>query len=141
LLQAEDDTRALASDKARNFVHYFLAHLVPNVWEVEFSVSKQLVHAQTRMTRELCASMPRLRKLVSLPQPEWISSPQMNILNYARVHLFNLDGDDFKDAAYLDVLHLDCHILHDRDKLERHILEEMTCFKMKTGTCSKNVNG
>jgi hypothetical protein len=92
-------------------------------------VSKQLVHAQTLMARELCAIMPRLRKLVSLPQPEWILSPQTDIPNYARVHLFNLNGDDFKDAAYLDVLHLDCHILHDRDKLERHFLEENELFQ------------
>jgi hypothetical protein len=33
------------------------------------------------------------------------------------------------DAANLDVLHLDCHILHDRDKLERRYLEENELYQ------------
>jgi hypothetical protein len=118
-----DHTRALASDEARNFVRYFLAHFVPNVREVEFSVSKQLVHAQTVMAREFCASMHYLRKVVSKPVYEWFSRPETDIPDDARAHLLNLDGDDFKDAVYLNELHLDGHILHDSDKLERYYLE------------------
>jgi hypothetical protein len=126
----DDDTRALASDKARNFVRYFLAHLVPNVREVVFSVSKQLVHAQTLMAREFCASMRYLQKICSLPHPDYLLCrvPETDIPDYARAHLFNLDGDDFKDAPYLNELHLDGHILHDSDKLERSYLEGYYLF-------------
>jgi hypothetical protein len=126
----DNDTCALASDEAHTFVGYFLAHLVPNVREVEFLVVfKQLVHAQTLMAWEFCASMCYFRKVVSVPHPEWISLPETDIPDYARAHLFNLEGDDFKDAIYLNELHLHGHILHDSDKLERYYLEGDYLFK------------
>jgi hypothetical protein len=75
------------------------------------------------MAREFCASMHYLRKVVSKPVYEWFSRPETDIPDHARAHLFNLDGDDFKDAVYLNKLHLDGHILHDSDKLERYYLE------------------
>jgi len=115
-----DYTRALACDEARNFVRYFLAHLVPNVREVEFSVSQQLIPVQAIMAREFCASMHDLCKVVSKP---WFPRPETDIPDHARAYLFKLDGDDFKDAVYLNELHLDGHILHDSDKLERYYLE------------------
>jgi hypothetical protein len=87
-----DHTHALASDEACNFVQYFLAHFVPNVREVKFSVSKQLVHAQTVMAREFCSSMHYLRKVVSKPVYEWFSRPETDIPDDARAHLFILDG-------------------------------------------------
>jgi hypothetical protein len=134
----DDDTRALASDEARNFVHYFLAHLVPNVREVEFLVSKQLVHAQTLMAWEFCESMHYFCKVVCKSHPEWFSWPETDILDNARAHLFNLDGDDFKDAIYLNELHLDGHILHDSDKLEHYYLEGDYLFKNKNRYLFKN---
>jgi hypothetical protein len=56
--------------------------------EVELLVSKQLVYTQTRMAQELCVSLPHVSKLVSLPQLEWISLPQPDIPDSARVHFF-----------------------------------------------------
>jgi hypothetical protein len=123
-------TRALTSDEARNFVQYFLAHFVPNLREVEFLVSQQLIPAQTVMAPEFCASMHYLRKVVSKPVYEWFSRPETDIPDNARA-LLNLDGDDFKDAVYLNELPLDGHILHDSDKLEQYYLEGDYPFQNK----------
>jgi hypothetical protein len=68
---------------------------------------------------------------LSKPHPEWFSWLETDIPDYARAHLFNLDGDDFKDAIYLNELHLDGHILHDSDKLEGYYLEGDYLFKNK----------
>jgi hypothetical protein len=62
-------------------------------------------------------------------QSEWVSLPQPNIPGSARVNFFNLDGDNFKDAANLIKLCLDGLILLDCDKLLQMYLEENKLFQ------------
>jgi hypothetical protein len=69
------------------------------------------------MAQELFVSLPCLSKFKALPQFEWVSLPQPNILNYVCHHIFNINGDDSKDAANLIDLRLDGLILLDCDKL------------------------
>jgi Leucine-rich repeat (LRR) protein len=111
------DTRALDSEEVCNFIQHFIAHLVLNVKHVELFVLKLHLCVQTQMAQELFVSLHCLSKFKALPQIEWVSSPQPNILNYACQHLFNIDGDDFKNAANLINLRLDGLILLDRDKM------------------------